>query len=487
MLNRLLILIALGFCSLSAAGAQGRLPNIVILFADDLGYADLGSYGNPYIRTPELDRMAREGQRWTDFYMAAPVCSPSRGALLTGQVSVRSGLYGRKMQVMFPDDPHGIPDVLLTLPEALKSAGYQTGMFGKWHLGDAPENYPTRHGFDYWFGIPYSNDMRRPGVPGIEEVVRLMEAGRTQEVMQHFSAAHKLYESPKSEFWHVPLIRSQKHGAEYEDELLENALQQPTFTRRLTEEAVKFIETNKRDPFLVYLPYSMPHLPVFASEQFSGKSLRGAYGDAVEELDWSVGKIREALERLGLAENTLVIFSSDNGPWKAISATGSGSAGMLRGSKGTTYEGGMRVPGVFWWPGQVKPGTVSDIGSALDVYATALRLAGVELPAATDGLDLSSTLLGGAPGPRTEMPYYFKGKLAAYRKGAYKLYLYADGNADKPLDKPELYDLRQDLSEEANIADKHPEIVADLMAAVEQHRKGVVIAEPVFDLRFGDK
>lgn len=458
-------------------------PNIVILFADDLGYADLGSYGNPYIRTPTIDRLAREGQRWTDFYVAAPVCSPSRGALLTGQLPVRSGLYGRELPVMFPEDSHGIPEENLTLAEGLKSAGYRTGIFGKWHLGDAPENYPTRHGFDYWYGVPYSNDMNRVGAMEYDEVFRLMAEGQRGNLRAQFMAGIELFEDPKSEYWNIPLYRSEYEGETYHDDLIERPIDQPTFTRRITEEAVRFIRENREQPFFVYVPYSMPHLPIFRSRAFEGKSLRGPYGDAVEEIDWSVGRIRQTLEELELAGRTLVFFGSDNGPWQAVSTHGAGSAGMLRGSKGTTWEGGVRVPGIFWWPGTIEPGIVSDIGSTLDLFATALQLAGVSVPSGTDGVDLTDTLIDGAAGSRAEMPYYHKGHLKAYRKGNFKIVFFAGETTEAELDRPLLYDLRQDVSERLDISERHPAIVEDLLEAVERHRERITIAEPVFDRR----
>lgn len=463
-----------------SCGAQER-PNVVILFPDDLGYADLGSYGNPYIRTPNLDQLAREGQRWTDFYVAAPVCSPSRGALLTGQLSVRSGLYGRQSHVMHPNDRHGIPEELLTMAEALKSAGYATGIFGKWHLGDAPEHYPTRNGFDYWYGVPYSNDMNRVGAPDIDDVLKAVAAGQPAA-----DAERELYESfvnPDFENYDVPLYRSTKTGNDFTDELIERPIDQTTLTKRLTEEAVRYIEANAAGPFLVYLPYSMPHLPVFASEAFAGHSLRGVYGDAVEEIDWSAGQVRATLERLDIADNTLVFFASDNGPWQVASTLNAGSAGVLRGDKGTTWEGGVRVPGIFWWPGRIESAVVSDIGSALDVYATVLTLAGVDLPEGTDGVDLAATLFDGQPGPRDEMPYYHKGHLKAYRKGNYKVVFFGGDRATVELEQPLLFDLRQDIEEQQDLAAERPEVLRDLLDAVERHRAGVAIAEPIFDRR----
>jgi len=464
-------------------GSETRPPNIVVLFADDLGYGDLGAYGNPYIRTPNLDQMAAEGQRWTDFYVASPVCSPSRGALLTGQYSVKTGLYGRKINVFHPNDPNGIPEALETLPEALKKAGYATGIFGKWHLGDYPENFPTRHGFDTWFGIPYSNDMDRVGAPPIDQVMQAVATNNVSKFAGGFQALIETFKDPKQEYWNVPLYRSTVAENAVIDELVERPMIQATLTERLTKAAQAFMREHQDQPFLVYLPYAMPHLPLFRGKAFEGVSLRGPYGDVVSEIDWSVGEIRQTLESLGLAENTLVFFSSDNGPWQAVSTLNAGSAGMFRGSKGTTWEGGVRVPGIFWWPEHIAPGVVSDIGTTLDVYATALTLAGVELPEGTDGVDLSEALRARAEGPRTEMPYYHRGNLTAYRYGHYKLQFYADGDFKTRLALPALYDLHQDISERLDLSAQLPEMVARIEAAVAAHQATIQQVDPIFDRR----
>jgi len=464
-------------------GSETRPPNIVVLFADDLGYGDLGAYGNPYIRTPNLDQMAAEGQRWTDFYVASPVCSPSRGALLTGQYSVKTGLYGRKINVFHPNDPNGIPEALETLPEALKKAGYATGIFGKWHLGDYPENFPTRHGFDTWFGIPYSNDMDRVGAPPIDQVMQAVATNNVSKFAEGFQALIETFKDPKQEYWNVPLYRSTVAENAVIDELVERPMIQATLTERLTKAAQAFMREHQDQPFLVYLPYAMPHLPLFRGKAFEGVSLRGPYGDVVSEIDWSVGEIRQTLESLGLAENTLVFFSSDNGPWQAVSTLNAGSAGMFRGSKGTTWEGGVRVPGIFWWPEHIAPGVVSDIATTLDVYATALTLAGVELPEGTDGVDLSEALRARAEGPRTEMPYYHRGNLTAYRYGHYKLQFYADGDFKTRLTLPALYDLHQDISERLDLSAQLPEMVARIEAAVAAHQATIQQVDPIFDRR----
>ncbi len=264
-----------------------RPPNIVIITADDLGWGDLGSYGHPNIRTPHLDRMAAEGQRWTSFYSQAPVCSPSRAALLTGRIHLRSGLFGRRQGVFFPDSHAGLPAEEITLAEALRDAGYATGIVGKWHLGHRPEYLPTRHGFDSWLGIPYSNDMDWQVPSGPERRAAMFD--------------------PRTDYWHVPLRR--------DETVIERPADQHTVTRRYAEEAVSFIESHRDRPFFLYLPHTMPHMPLFRSEDFRGRSSAGVYGDVVEEIDRAVGQVLETLERLDLAERTLVVFTSDNGPW----------------------------------------------------------------------------------------------------------------------------------------------------------------------------
>lgn len=462
-------------------------PNIVILFADDLGYGDLASYGHPYIRTPNLDTLAAEGQRWTDFYVAAAVCSPSRGALLTGKYPNRTGLYGRQLGVLFPGDTAGMPSTERTLAEALREQGYATAIIGKWHLGDAPDVLPTRHGFDYWFGIPYSNDMDWFGEPGVIAMRDMRAEGRGAEVQAILARRMQKYLNPRVEYWNVPLLQSRGTEGRFEDDVVERPARQTELTRRYTEEALGFIERNRDRPFLLYVPYSMPHTPIFRSEAFVDHSLAGRYGDVIEELDWSVGRIVEQLENLGLAENTLVLFTSDNGPWLTMNQHG-GTAGMLRHGKNTTFEGGMRVPAIFWWPGQIEPAVVSDIGSTLDVYVTALALAGAEPIAQTDGFDLSATLLDGSPSPRETMAYYRAGELRAFRKGNFKLHFITEGAYGQPPERtvheqPLLFNLRNDPSEKFDISAEHPELVANILETVDAHRAAMVDKPPLFDQR----
>ena len=305
-----------------AALAQ-RHPNMVFIYADDMGYGDIGCYGAKAIKTPNLDRMAAEGLRLTSFYSVSPICTPSRAALMTGRYAARMGVDQMRLaNVLFPTDKTGLPQSETTVARALKERGYATACIGKWHLGRVGPHRSIDHGFDYYFGIPYSNDM-----------------------------------TP------TPIMRN--------DDVVEEPAKQDTLTRRYTEEAISFIERAKGQPFFLYLAHNMPHIPLHASERFRGKSAGGLYGDVVEELDWSVGEVLNGLKRFGLDRDTIVFFSSDNGPWYQ------GSAGPLRGRKGWTYDGGVREPGIVRWPGSVRPGRVSDEPVAtIDFFPTALALAG---------------------------------------------------------------------------------------------------------------
>ena len=443
----------------AAAAAQGdRPPNFVVIFADDLGYGDLGCYGHPTIRTPNLDRMAAEGMRCTSFYAAACVCTPSRAALLTGRYPLRSGMCSDTRRVLFPYSAGGLPAEELTLAELLKERGYATACVGKWHLGHRPQFLPTRHGFDSYFGIPYSNDMDR-AAPG--------KLGRS------------IFFDPKVEYWNVPLMR--------DDKIVERPADQHTLTKRYTEEAVKFIRASKDRPFFLYLPHTMVHVPLFASEKFRGTSPRGLYGDALEEIDWSVGQVLQTLRELKLEKQTLVVFASDNGPWLTFDTHG-GSAGLLRDGKGSTWEGGMRVPGIFWWPGTVPAGTVTaEMASTLDLLPTFVTLAGGEVPGdrPLDGYDLGSFLRTGKGSPRDPMFYYRGTRLYAARKGPYKAHYitqpaYGPGEAVEH-DPPELYHLEHDPGEKYNVAEKHPEVVAEIGKLVAEHKAGMKPGAPQLD------
>jgi arylsulfatase A-like enzyme len=426
------------------ARAAETLPNFVVLFADDLGYGDLGCYGHPTIRTPNLDRMAAEGMRFTQFYCAAPVCTPSRAALMTGRLPIRSGMCSNARAVLFPDSAGGLPAEEITLAEALKAKKYATACVGKWHLGCLPQYLPTRNGFDYYFGIPYSNDMINRPTRG------------------------------------VPLLRN--------EEIIEDPAVIETLTPRYTEEATKFIRQNRDRPFFLYMPYTFPHVPLAASDAFKGKSPRGLYGDVVEELDGSVGQVLNTLRELDLAKRTFVFFASDNGPW-LVKKTNGGSAGLLREGKGTTWDGGMRVPGIAWWPGQIKPGTVSlELGSTLDLLPTCLALAGIAAPSdrPLDGYDITPALLGTGPSPRKQMIFYNGTSLFAWRRDRYKLHLSTSQYSQKGVerhDTPLLFDLLADPSEKHNIASDHPDVVADILKDIEAHKASFTPAPDQLALR----
>jgi arylsulfatase A len=442
-------LLAVCLCGATSL-AEERPPNFVIIFADDLGYGDLSCYGHPTIRTPRLDQMAREGMRFTQFYSASSVCTPSRAALMTGRLPIRNGMCSDRRRVLFPNSGGGLPPEEITLASALKPLGYATACIGKWHLGHLPRFLPTSHGFDAYFGIPYSNDMDR--------VNDVAPSGRAA------------FWDPKIEYWHVPLMR--------DTEIIERPADQTTITRRYTEEAIRFIREHREEPFFVYLPHNLPHVPLFRSPEFEGVSARGLYGDVIEEIDWSVGAILDALTELDLAEHTFVFFTSDNGPWLTFDDHG-GSAGPLKDGKGCTWEGGMREPGIAWWPGKIEPGQVSlELATTMDLFPTCVRLAGGELPddRILDGVDLSPVLFGTGPNPR-ETVYYYRGtRLMAVRYGPWKAHFITQGaygpaaRQVEEHDPPVLFNLDVDPSERFNVNEEHPEVLARIAEIVAEHR-----------------
>ena len=432
-----------------------RPPNIVVIFCDDLGYGDLGCFGHPTLRTPNLDAMAASGMKFTQFYSASPVCTPSRAALLTGRLPQRSGMCSDRRRVLFPNSKSGLPADEITLAEALKTKGYATACVGKWHLGHLKPYLPTNNGFDSYFGIPYSNDMDRDGSKGPK--------GRDA------------FWDPKIEYWNVPLLK--------DEEVFERPADQTTIARRYTQAAVEFIDTNKDQPFFLYFAHNFPHVPLFASPKFLGKSPRGLYGDVVEEIDWSVGQVLMALKKAGVAENTLVIFTSDNGPWLTFDDHG-GSAGLLRGGKGSTWDGGMREPTIAWWPGTIKPGQVStQLASTMDIFATACALVGAKLPddREMDSYDLTPVLKGTGDSGREAFFYYRGYKLMAARVGAYKAHFMTQDGYGQPKpaehDPPLLFNLEVDPSEKYNIADKHPDVLKTIGETVARHQEKMVFAE----------
>lgn len=418
------LLAQLGLSALAAA-APARRPNIVLIYADDLGYGDLGCYGSK-IRTPHLDRLATGGMRFTNCNSANPVCSPSRAALLTGRYPTRVGVP----RVLFPTDNSGLATSETTIAEMLKPAGYKTMCVGKWHLGHHQEHLPTARGFDEYFGIPYSNDM-----------------------------------NPR------PLLHSTPGAME----TVEATATLATLTPRYAEQSVRFIEANRSQPFFLYLPHTYPHIPLAASSRFRGKSSQGLYGDVVEELDWSVGQLMDALRRHKLERDTMVVFSSDNGPWYQ------GSPGSLRGRKGSTLEGGVRVPLIAHMPGRVAAGRVCDAQvSTMDMLPTFAALTGAKPPAQPlDGVDITGLLNGSRRTLDREPLLYFDGWHAqCIREGNYKLHVArhnsqiyspapAGGRVNLPLPSPELYDLSLDPQESYDIAAEKPAIVVRLKSKME--------------------
>ncbi len=414
-----------------------RPPNVVLIFTDDQGYGDVGVYGAKDFETPNIDRLAKEGIRFSSFYVPQAVCSASRAGLLTGNYPNRIGILG----ALNPNTKHGIHADEMTLGEVFKSKGYATAIYGKWHLGHLPEFLPTRHGFDEYYGLPYSNDM-----------------------------------VPKE----VPLFENEK--------ILERGPDQSKLTTSYTERAVKFIDKHKDKPFFVYMPHTMPHVPLFVSDKFKGKSKKGLHGDVLMEIDWSVGQILDTLKKHGLEENTLVMFTCDNGPWLSYGNHG-GSAGPLREGKGTSFEGGVRVPFIARWPAQIPAGKVChEPAMTIDILPTMAKLIGAELPKhKIDGLDIMPLLKGDpkAKSPHDAFFFYWGRELQAVRGGKWKLHFPHDYRSltGKPgLDgRPagyttakielSLFDLENDVGEKTSVADKHPEVVERLKKLADQARE----------------
>jgi arylsulfatase A-like enzyme len=416
-------------------------PNIVLLFADDLGYGDLGIFGNPTIKTPNLDQMAAEGVKLTQFYVAASICTPSRAGLMTGRLPIRNGMCGGR-GVFFPDTRGGLPQEEITIAEVLKEQGYATACIGKWHLGHAPEFLPPSQGFDYYFGIPYSNDM---------------------------SPAQNQWKGAKK-FPPTPLILG--------TEIIEEEPDQRFLTRRYTEHAIRFIEKHADEPFFIYLPYTFPHVPLYVSDDFAGTSERGLYGDVVQEIDWSVGEIIKTLRTTGLDTNTFVFFTSDNGPWLAMREEG-GSAGLLFEGKGSTWEGGMREPAIARFPGRIKKGSVSSaVATTLDLFPTFATLAGANVPGdrILDGVDILPVLTDHRKTGKDTV-YFYKGReLYAIRKGAWKAHFitvtrpYGPDVQTEKHDPPILFNVEVDPTEKYNLAEEHPEIIDEILAIKKAHQ-----------------
>ena len=430
-----------------------KTPNFIVIFTDDQGYEDIGCFGSPKIKTPHLDKLAAEGRKFTSFYSANSVCSPSRAALMTGCYPTRVSVPG----VLFPRHKEGLNPDEITIAEVLKTKGYATSCIGKWHIGHKPKFLPTRQGFDSYYGIPYSNDMTIDPEAKLAADINLRE-GFTLDRIKN--------EKPKKNL--VPLMRN--------EEVIEYPCDQTTLTKRYTEEAVKFIEKNEDKPFFLYLPHTMPHIPLFASKKFKGKSDRGPYGDTIEEIDWSVGEIMKALRKNNLDENTLVIYTSDNGPWKLKEGRG-GSAHPLRGYKFQTYEGGMRVPCIMSWKGKIPSGTVCDeIGATIDLLPTFANLVGAKIPddRIIDGKNIWPIISGekGARSPH-EIYYYYKGnRLESARQGKWKV-----RRSGKKSQSVELYDLDNDIAESKNLSQKNPELIETILKKMDKFDKDLKLSQ----------
>jgi len=432
----------------------GDRPNIVILFCDDAGYGDFGFTGHPTIRTPHLDRMRREGMAFTQFYSASPGCTASRYGLLTGRSPCRSGFPW----VVYPKSAKGLHPREITIAEAVKKRGYTTAMFGKWHLGfpneqngNDPAMLPLAHGFDLWCGLPYSNDMQPPKWPALP----LLSAPAKRSNCG-IPGYHRMAENPD----------------------------QSTLTQLYTDRAVSFLRKRKDEPFLLYLAYAMPHIPLHPGQAHAGRSLRGTYGDVIEEIDASAGRILAQLRALGLAQNTLVLFTSDNGPWITKGLRG-GSAGPFRDGKGSTWEGGMRVPALFWWPEHIAAGsTCQAVASALDVLPTVAQVAGAALPTdrTLDGRSLVWDF-GDAPFAPEASPFVCCGpgnRPQAIRRGPWKLHVRTNsqtgsdhGWPDVSREKPLLFHVEHDPGEQFDVAAEHSEIVQALLAELDRFEKAV--------------
>jgi arylsulfatase A-like enzyme len=448
--------ILLALAGMSTWSRASEHPNVILIFADDLGYGDLSCYGSPTIRTPHLDAMAEQGLRFTDFYSAAEVCTPSRAALLTGRYPIRSGMFGKR-RVLFPDSKGGLPTSERTIATELSNAGYATMHIGKWHLGIHAGGRPLDHGFQHSFGIPYSNDM--DGKPGLAN-------GASGSAI------------PPEDGWNVPLIR--------DGSIIERPVDQTNLTKRYTDEALKFIVEQRESPFFLYFAHTFPHVPLFASEEFKGKSRAGIFGDAVQELDWSVGQILQTLRDSGMAKNTFVFFTSDNGPWLTMGAQG-GSAGLLKDGKGSTWEGGMRVPGIAWMPGHIEPSVSMSMATALDLFPTILALAEVETPRDTtfDGIDLAACLFESKPLAERPFFYYRGDQLFACRLGEWKAHFKTQTGYGQPKAEEHtpaiLFHLGHDPSEKRDVAAAHPEVLAKILNVVDMHQAKTMPGEPQLD------
>ena len=434
----LLALTLFAILATALASLAADKPNFILIFTDDQGYNDLGCFGSTKIKTPNIDKLAAEGRKFTSFYVASPVCSPSRAALLTACYPKRVGM---EKHVIFPAHKHGLHTDEVTIADTLKAAGYATACIGKWHLGHRKPFLPTSQGFDSYYGIPYSNDMNHPDNKGKPRDSRDKSWLNQDEYVN---------------LWKTPLMQ--------DEEIIELPVNQRTITRRCTDRAIDFVSANaKQDkPFFLYLPHSMPHIPLFVPEDVYDPDPQNAYFNVIEHIDTETGRLVDHVRKLGLGDNTYIIFTTDNGPWLQFKNHG-GSALPLRAGKGTTFEGGQRVPTVMWAPGRIPAGTeTAEIAGTIDLHPTMAKIAGAEFKprGKVDGLDITDFIHGKGPSPRTEFVYYTsRGQLSALRQGAWKLRI------EKK--KVELFNLIEDISESKDVAADHPERVEKLKARMD--------------------
>ena len=456
-----ILTIVFGCKSIQQKTIENHKPNVIVIFTDDQGYQDLGCFGSPKIKTPNLDKMAEDGMRFTDFYVTNSVCSASRASLLTGRYSFHNGVGG----VFFPD-AQGMDTNEITIAEMLKSGGYKTACFGKWHLGDFEASLPIGQGFDSYFGIPYSNDM----YIGVQQKFAknvvfnngyTLEKAKQDQFFVKNNSKDKIKEQGIKEL--SPLFQN--------NEIIEYPCNQATLTQRYFNKTIDFIDNAGEQPFFVYITPAMPHVPLHASEKFKGTSERGLYGDVVEEIDFYVGSLIQHLKEKGLDKNTLIIFASDNGPWLGYKEL-AGSALPLRDGKFTNYEGGVRVPCIMYWPGKIESGKVSNaIVSTIDFLPTIAHYTGATLPnVKLDGINISNLLEKDSDLNRNYMLYTKGTEIYGIRKGDWKYLPYSgDRNADTTK-KPELFNLKNDISETTNLYNQYPEIVAELADEIRNYQ-----------------
>lgn len=489
-MDKIFILACFAFFSIYAS--EKKTPNFIIIYLDDMGYSDVGEFKNKKINTPNIDSLSKDGQVWTDFYASSAVCTPSRAGLLTGRLPVRNGLYGDQIAVFFPNSKRGLPSEETTIAEVFQDNGYKTAIFGKWHLGDSPDFLPTRHGFDEYIGIPYSNDMDW-NVNGItfDKLIsnpELIESAYS-EISETIS---KMIFNPKVSDWNVPLLRSNKLSEGFIDEVIERPANQNDITKNYTIYSQDFIERSviSNTPFFLFLSHSMPHVPLFRSNDFRGHSELGIYGDVIEEIDWSVGEILDSLIELGIRDNTFILFTSDNGPWLLYGDHG-GKAEPLRSGKGTTFEGGMRVWTIIDGPG-VKTGVVDDIGMQTDIFNTFLSLANIKheiFP--EDSFDLSETILNKTASPRKFVPFYSGSELRAFRYESNKIHYITQGAYGMAPErnvhsKPILFDLSKDIGETTDISDENNEILNQIVMQSNIFQSNILIEKSILDVQFQD-